>query len=262
VLEPPLTSIPAKGFSASVSKTRPLTKRKRSGRPPIPAPEIEALDSESDEPIERQIYLALRRSLMSGAILPGSRISSRSIASSLGVSAMPVREALKRLESDGAMKSSAKSCFVINFPTVEEFAEILQIRLRLEIMLAREATPRLSDAEIEQISWLQERMAQSKSWRQVLSYNYKMHFQIYRAASMPFALSLVENIWVKIGPTLHVVYDEKTGATPFDHHYTIIEGLRERDPEKVEQAIRSDLKDAATVIKQRLSSGFRAVKLA
>ena len=107
-----------------MSKTRPLTKRKRAGRPPIPAPEIEALDSESDEPIERQIYLALRRSLMSGAILPGSRISSRSIASSLGVSAMPVREALKRLESDGAMKSSAKSCFVnrADYPLLVRFA--------------------------------------------------------------------------------------------------------------------------------------------
>ena len=175
---------------------------------------------------------------------------------------MPVREALKRLESDGAMKSSAKSCFIINYPTVEEFAEILQIRLRLEIMLAREATPLVSSAEIEQVSWLQERMAQSKSWRQVLNYNCKMHFLIYRAASMPFALSLVENIWVKIGPALHVVYDEKTGTTPFDHHYTIIEGLRERDADKVERAIRSDLKEAATVISQRLTSGFRAAKSA
>jgi GntR family colanic acid and biofilm gene transcriptional regulator len=223
------------------------------GRLPIPAPEIEALDPESAEPIERQVYLALRRSMMSGAVLPGSRVSSRSIASSLGVSAMPVREALKRLESDGAMKSSVKSAFVVTYPTIEEFAEILKIRLHLEGMLAREATPRIGKGDIDKAAWLQDRMAQSRSWPQVLSYNYKMHFLIYRAAAMPYALSLVENIWVKIGPALHAVYGDEPGTTPFDHHDAVVDGLRERDADRVEAAILGDLEDAAALIENRLT---------
>src|SRR5579859_5031189 len=113
--------------------------RKAGGRLPIPAPELELLDVDSREPMDRRVYRALRRSLMSGAILPGARVSTRSIASALGVSAMPVREALKRLESDGALRSSAQSAFIVNELSRVEFREILLIRLHLETMLAREA---------------------------------------------------------------------------------------------------------------------------
>lgn len=223
------------------------------GRPPTPAPEMDPLDSESSEPIERQVYVTLRRAMMSGALLPGARISSRSIARSLGVSSMPVREALKRLESDGAISSSQKSAFFVAYPTVAEFNELLRIRLELEVMLAREATPKISKIEIERAHWLQERMAQSRSYGQILGYNYKMHFLIYRAAEMPYALSLVENIWVKIGPILHAIYgDKKMTAILFDHHHAIVDGLRAGDAAKVESAIRADLQDAAIVILRAL----------
>lgn len=234
-----------------------IKKRGRSpGRTPIPAPDLDALSFNEKEPIERQVYTSLRRALMSGAMLPGSRISSRSIASSLGISTMPVREALKRLESDGALKSSAKSAFIIPFPTEQEFQEILQIRLRLETLLAQEAVPLITSAQIDKVEWLQDRMAQSKSWRQVLNYNQQMHFNIYSAANMPYALSLVENVWTRIGPLLHFVFDGKFETTTYLHHYSIITGLRERDAGKVDEAIRSDLLDAAAVITEHLQALF------
>lgn len=230
------------------------TKTKRSaGRTPIPAPDIEALTFDGKEPIERQVYLTLRRALMSGAMQPGSRISSRSIAASLGISTMPVREALKRLESDGALKSHVKSAFIVPYPTPEEFAEILQIRLRLEIMLARESVEHITAEELSKVQWLQERMNQSKNGRQVLNYNQQMHFAIYNAARMPYALAIVENIWVRIGPALHVVFNSKISHSPFHHHYAIIDGLKSRNADVVEQAIRLDLEEAAEVIEERLA---------
>ncbi|WP_313803208.1 GntR family transcriptional regulator [Sphingobium sp.] len=228
------------------------------GRAPIPAPDIQALSFDGKEPIERQVYMTLRRALISGAILPGSRISSRSIASSLGISTMPVREALKRLESDGALKSSMKSAFIVPYPTPKEFEEILQIRLQLEVMLAREAVPRISEAQIDKVEWLQDRMAQSKSWRQVLNYNQQMHFTIYDAADMPYALAIVENIWVRSGPILQIMYDSQGSVSSFEHHYEIIEGLRKRDPDMVEKAVVLDLAEAAEVIRAKLPEEGKA----
>lgn len=224
------------------------------GRSRIPAPDIDPLSFDGKEPIERQVYTSLRRALMSGAMLPGSRISSRSIAAALGISTMPVREALKRLESDGALKSVMKSAFIIPFPTPTEFDEILQIRLRLEIMLAREAVVHISEEQIDEVEWLQGRMSHSRNWRQVLNYNQQMHFTIYKAAGMPYALSLVENVWVRAGSILHVIYGEQYETTPFDPHNEIIEGLRLRDPDMVERGIRRDLAEAAKVILKRLPS--------
>lgn len=227
--------------------------RRYPGRTPIPAPEIEALSFNGNEPIERQVYTSLRRALMAGAMLPGSRISSRSIAASLGVSTMPVREALKRLESDGALQSSVKSAFIIPYPTPKEFQEILQIRLRLETMLAIAAVPRITKEQIDKVEWLQDRIAQSNNWRQVLNYNQQMHFTIYDAADMPYALALVENVWTRIGPLLHVVYGGAFETTPYEHHYAMITGLRTRNSDTIEQAVRGDLIESADVIVKRLA---------
>jgi len=226
--------------------------RRSSGRTPIPAPDIEALTFDGKEPIERQVYLALRKALMSGSILPGSRISSRSIAASLGISTMPVREALKRLESDGALTSLVKSSFLVSYPSAREFEEILQIRLQMEGMLARNAVPLISLEQIREVEWLQERMSQSTSWRQVLNYNQQMHFTIYSAADMPYALSLVENIWVRIGPALHAIYGTKLSEEPFVHHNEIIQALKVRDPDMIDKAIRLDLEEAAETIEAKL----------
>lgn len=247
--------IVGKQMSSTHSENSPKTaSRRAAGRLPTPAPELDPLDAESGEPIGRQVYLLLRRSMMSGGMLPGARISARSIANALGVSSMPVREALARLESEGAVASLAKSAFIVNYPTVKEFDEILRIRLQLEMMLAEEATPLISDADVERVAWLQDRMAQSRGYAKVLSYNYKLHFLIYRAADMPYALALVENVWVKIGPLLHAIYsDAATTAALFDHHNTIVEGLKKRDSAMVVHAVRADLTDAAAAITRTLA---------
>lgn len=82
---------------------------------------LEPLDAASDGPIDRQVYHAIRRSLMAGLIQPGSKLSIRPIAGALGVSAMPVREALKRLDADGILQSAAKSAYVVLTLSREEY---------------------------------------------------------------------------------------------------------------------------------------------
>ena len=86
--------------------------QKRRKRARIGAPEMTLVETSASEATELQVYKAIRRALMSGALEPGARISSRSIAESLGVSAMPVREALKRLEADGG-ENGAKAAAIL-----------------------------------------------------------------------------------------------------------------------------------------------------
>ncbi|MBW8296349.1 GntR family transcriptional regulator [Sphingopyxis sp.] len=222
-------------------KTRP-------GRAAIPAPELDALTFCDGGPIDKQVYNTIRRAMISGAIQPGARVSSRSIAASLGVSTMPVREALKRLESDGSLESSMKSAYFVPRPSAAEYAEILEIRLKLEVLLARAAVPQIKVEDIDKIAWLQERIVQSKNWRQVLNYNQQMHFSLYAAANMPYVLALVENVWVRSGPVLHMIYESHLGTSTLDSHYAIIEGLRRRDADRVAAAIEADLSDAGNVI--------------
>lgn len=228
------------------------------GRPATPAPILRALDISSDEPIERKVYSAIRYSLMSGNIMPGAKLSSRSIAEALGVSATPVREALKRLEADGIMEGVFKSGFTVKPLTRDEYHEIFDIRLVLEPMLGRKAAGRVSDVDIKRATWLHDRMTATTNWRQYLDYNYQMHFLVYRAAQQPHTLSLVENVWLKLGPTLNTIYANEAitaseyASTASEHHAALLRGLIERSPDLVEKALLADIRDAVSVADIRL----------
>lgn len=218
------------------------------GRPKITAPALEPLDAQSNEPIDKQVYQAIRRSIMSGGLPPGGRLSSRSIADALGVSPMPVREALKRLDADGVIHSAAKSGFLVHDLTAVEYEEILTIRLQIESLLIREAAAKITPEEVDQATWLLERMKASKDWSRVLQYNYQLHFLAYQAAHMPYALSITENIWLRVGPALHRV-EQKVPLTQSTKHLSnMVKALRNKNPILAEKHLRTDIEINATAL--------------
>ena len=185
---------------------------------------------------------------MAGGIPPGARLSTRSIASALGVSAMPVREAMKRLDADGVVHSSAKSGFIVHELSAAEYREILEIRLRMETMLIRKAAVQMTPTEVQQAEWLLSRLLASTEWKQILNYNYKMHFLAYRAARMPYSLSIVENIWLHVGPALHLVQQKARLQPSLDFLSGIVAALRAGDADAAEAALRADIQYNAAAL--------------
>ena len=234
------------------STPAPNAKTPRRKRARLCAPEMTLPDASETQPRERQVYQAIREALMSGALEPGARLSSRSIAESLGVSPMPVREALKRLEADYVVKSQAKSGFVVRYLTVPEMREILRIRLQLEGMMIREAALNIPPAAIAKIRKLEKLVANAPDIPTSLARNYEMHFEAYRWANMPTTLRIIENIWLRLGPALHHLGGEYTGTTSHYAHNAMIEGLAARDADAAERALHKDLSDAALVMERRL----------
>ncbi len=222
------------------------------GRRPVPPPMIEPLDAANDGPIDRQVYQAIRRSLMAGLLQPGSKLSIRPIAGALGVSAMPVREALKRLDADGILQSAAKSSYVVLTLSAAEYREILAARLPLEGLLVRRAAERIGAADIDRLVRLADRMKASRDWRHVLKYNFDLHFLLYRSADMPFILSIVENIWLRIGPALHMVNEALPLERVFEHLDAAVRAVAARDPAAAEAALHADILENAEALLQRL----------
>ncbi len=238
--------------------TEPSVKRQR-GRMKLLAPDMEELDlTQSDVSLERQVYLVLRKAFMAGAVSSGAQLSSRSLATALGVSSMPVREALKRLESDGVVEGRLKSAFVVRQLSKREFRETLEVRLRLEGLLARTAALHVDRAAIKVIERLHRQLTSISGggdWDRLLSLNYRWHFEIYKSAGLPYTLSLVENIWLKIGPALRKVQNEYAGTNVYDHHEAILEALKAGDADAAELALRTDLLAAADAVEKLLDDG-------
>jgi DNA-binding GntR family transcriptional regulator len=220
----------------------------------MPAPRLRSFDPAATEPVEKQVYRIIRQSLMAGAIAPGGKLSTRSLAEALGVSPMPVREALKRLEADGILESRAKSAFYVHDLSRDEFREVLKVRLRLEGLAAREAAKNFDAEKLRQARALDNRIHTSTSTAQFLERNFRFHFYIYQLADMPMTLTLIENMWLRIGPALNKIFGKVRPEETYEAHARLLAALAKRDPDNAEHALHRDLEEAAEVIEGQLAA--------
>lgn len=225
---------------------------KKRGRSQTLAPELDPVNPESAEPIERQVYRTIRQALMSGVIAPGTVLTSRSLAQRMKVSAQPVRDALKRLEADGIVEGRPQSGVILRELSKDEYLQITEIRQRLEGLAGWHATSAISDDAIDRLRQINGRMERAGSTREYLAENFRFHFLIYSEADKAVLLALIENLWIRIGPHLHHHPNEFNRADTLKKHQEIIDALVSRDPDAVQSAIASDLGSATEQIVKSL----------
>ena len=232
---------------------------RRRGRPRSVAAPFDPVDPGLDEPVERQVYRSLRRGLMRGLIAPDTVLTGRSLAQHMGLSVQPVRDALKRLEADGAIVGRPQSGFHLPAMTAAEYWETIEIRTRLEGLAGRLAAAQVTPALVARLRSLNDAMLGTGDPSAYLAANFAFHFAIYEQARRATLLSLIENFWVRIGPVLHHHPNNSASEGAHAKHNRIIAALAAGDGAGVEQAIVDDLVSAAHVVVRRLEGSAVAV---
>lgn len=206
--------------------------------------------------LQQQIYDRLFTGLVTGAYLPGEVISSRGLAQQLGVSAMPVREALTRLTAEGALELTSSRTLRVRKLTPEDFDEVTAIRMVNEGMAAERAARQVTDADVARVRKLHAELAEAAEGEETdryLSANAAFHGGIYRAAHWPLLLSIIKRLWLAVGPSIRVsVPDYQHMATSMRYHDDALAALEVRDPTGLREAIVNDIRTAARGIRARL----------
>lgn len=213
-------------------------------------------------PLTRQtlsgdVYKQLSDLLMSGRVMPGEQLSLRTIAKSLGVSVMPVREAVHRLLSEKALVLLPNRILRVPTMTVSQFREITAIRVNLEGLATARAAALVDEAGLREIVEAHERFSreilqQQPNESRLIALNKELHFAIYRKAGMPMLLEMIESLWLRIGPILN--YDFRSGSARVtehvsaDHHEQILAALKKKDAAAASVALAGDLNGAADFI--------------
>lgn len=97
--------------------------------------------------LKQVAYDHLRRKLLDGALVPGARLSTRSIAAELGISLIPVREAISQLATEGLVEHQPGAGAFVRQPTHKELEDLYEVREVLEChALEVAAGPRKADA--------------------------------------------------------------------------------------------------------------------
>jgi DNA-binding GntR family transcriptional regulator len=213
-------------------------------------------------PVTRQtlsgdVYKQLSELLMGGRVMPGEQLSLRTIAQSLGVSVMPVREAVNRLLSEKALELMPNRVLRVPTMTVSQFREITDIRVNLEGLATARAAELVDEKGLREIGAAHDRFAKESLLKKpneanLIALNKELHFAIYRQARMPMLLEMIEGLWLRIGPILN--YDMRSGSARVtehvsaDHHDRIVSALGNRDAAGASKALAGDLRGAADFI--------------
>jgi DNA-binding GntR family transcriptional regulator len=156
------------------------------------------------ETVADAVYDRVRTAITSGAVLPGSKISLRSIAGSLSVSTMPVREALKRLQAEGLVVFERRSVTVVAL-SPQELEQVFLIRLRLEQLAAEWALENLGASDVDDLRAVLDRMADehlpAAEWRPL---NRRFHERFYECARSPHLLDLIHSTWNRVEPYMSI----------------------------------------------------------
>ena len=211
--------------------------------------------------LQHNVYDFLREGLMSGEFAPGERLTVRGVAEKIGTSVMPVREALKRLTSEGALEPMSTGATRVPVLDEEKLRELLEIRLMVEGLATRRAASRISDQEYEAIHSANAevlRAARAGDVTAEVRANERFHFCIYRAARSEELLRIIEHLWLKMGPYLLWLLREgrwpshSRGRAAFRYHEQVLHAIRRRDGVRAEAALRADLSNAAKVLMEQV----------
>jgi DNA-binding GntR family transcriptional regulator len=203
------------------------------------------------------VYQQIRELLMTGRLMPGEPISLRTTAEALGVSVMPVREAMYQLVAEQALEISPNRAIRVPLTRVSQFREITAIRVHIESLAVERAAEQASSALIDEMRGWNDRLEREMTLKQpdaskLIACNKEFHFSAYRAAGMPTLLKMIEGMWLRIGPILN--YDLRGPSErvarrmAVQQHLRIIEGMEKRDPAIAAEGLRLDIEGAAQYI--------------
>ncbi len=190
------------------------------------------------------VFRQLRDRILFGGIRPGTAVTLRGLAEDLGVSPMPVREAVRRLIAAGALELQDNRRVVVPPMSRERFDEILFARRALEPELAARALAHLTAAHIDAIEDIDDAIDRAMKGGDTESYmrgNFQFHFAIYERAGADTLLALVESIWLQFGPFMRMAYGRIGTSVLEDHHEFAIAAMRARNVADLKAAIDADI---------------------
>jgi DNA-binding GntR family transcriptional regulator len=140
----------------------------------------------------------LHDAIVSGALLPGERLPIEDLAAATGMSPMPIREALRRLDGVGLVENVPHRGARVADLSVEDLNEVYDSRLMLEVPAIGRAAENFSDEDAANAAeWLErlESAIKRENDAESLQAHTGFHFALYRAASSRWLVRLISPLW-------------------------------------------------------------------
>ena len=205
-----------------------------------------AAGREASESAKQWVYRVLRRAIMTGQFAPGEPVTINGLAEALGVSAMPVREALHRLVSEGALELLDNRRVRVPDLDPQRFEDILDARIALETRAAERAMPFVDDFRLVRLRAFDQQADQALAagnFGRLVEANFDFHRCLYEARPGSVMLPLIESLWLRLGPFMRRAGETLSETYQVDRHAEALAAIVARDAEALKAAIVADIRD-------------------
>lgn len=204
-------------------------------------------------PLRDVVFQTLREAILKGDLRPGERLMELQLAAKLGVSRTPIREAIRMLEQEGLAVTIPRKGAEVARMTEKNMEDVLQIREALDDLAVQVACDKITQEQLENL------MAAMKNFKnavhagdlkKIVAFDVEFHDIIYEATDNPKLVILLSNLREQIY-RYRVEYLKEKENYPMlvREHEEIVEALKQKNKERVVEAMRSHIRNQAEVVK-------------
>ncbi|MEJ8573507.1 GntR family transcriptional regulator [Microbaculum marinum] len=203
------------------------------------------------ETLQDRVYRQLTDLILNGEIPPGQLVTIQGIADAFGTSAMPVREALKRLASANVLTVVSGRSIGIPLLTAERLSDLRRVRREIEPIAAEWAIGNVTPAMISGLNAHLQAMDTAIAAGDIKAFlrgNRAFHFAIYTAAGSPALDAIIETLWLQISPYFHMLYDSGNYPVANREHRSMVDALEAGDRKALRGSVCRDIDMAYEVL--------------
>lgn len=213
-------------------------------------------ETKHSTPTAEPIYEALKTAIMSGALSPGEPLRQDDIARQHGVSKIPVREALLRLEVDGFVLFRKNKGATVRELTATEVLNLLDIRVALECKALELAIPHMAESDLSVARSVLDDYSHETTAVAWSALNIRFHQSLYDPCGNEPLLQMISDLRARLGPFVRLLVTEATGfERPNAEHREILDacarGDRETAVELLRQHIETTKKETGARMRRR-----------
>jgi DNA-binding GntR family transcriptional regulator len=200
------------------------------------------------------VYRKLRHSILKGKLKPGQKIVMADLAKAFGLSETPVREAIRRLESDGYVHFTPHTGAIVTKIDEGELVEVYLIRIALEALATRLASPHITDKDIDFLIKKNQEIEtaiQQKKYENIGGINKDFHLRIYKAAPFPRLYKMICDLWdtFERWPSVFAYVPQRAVAS-VEEHKNIIQALKRGDTDLADRLMKEQKERAMEALQK------------
>lgn len=185
-------------------------------------------------------YETIREAIVTGEMAPNERLIISNLANDIGVSEIPIREALKRLHSEGLITTSGYGFSVASI-SVENFVELLGVRLELEGMAIRRSSEKIDNAGLSEIEKVLLKMEEFNRVGDAETYgrlDKELHTLLVSFCGVDILIKAIQDAWSQSerGRAIFRIMPWQA-ETSLKEHWEIFGAIKKRQPQKAEKLL-------------------------